>query len=253
MLSLVLLLAESAMAQAPTKNKKVDKIPHAELKEAKVIARVTTNVQEIAPMRVKLNVLNPTGKTVRISILDYANLPVYQESFTGREYNKILNFTSTAAGRYMLRITGPKQVEIRRFAINSNFNRNLTPSPMENHNPAEVMAAIYQNEKNKIVLHVVNNTGKPISYVLRNSNQEVSYRGVIRAATFSKLFDFTELGDGNYSFEVQNQSQKAAYRTFALHTAYDRSFAWTDKRGRPLKAVGSSPISLRTNTLRTND
>jgi hypothetical protein len=93
------LLAEPAMAQAPTKNKKNDKIPHGTLKEAKVIARIVSTVDEITPMRVKLNVLNPTGRSVRISILNYANLPVYEESFTGKEYNKILNFKSTAAGR----------------------------------------------------------------------------------------------------------------------------------------------------------
>jgi hypothetical protein len=239
------LLAEPAMAQAPTKNKKNDKIPHGTLKEAKVIARIVSTVDEITPMRVKLNVLNPTGRSVRISILNYANLPVYEESFTGKEYNKILNFKSTAAGRYMLRISGHKQAEIRRFAIDVKTNRNLTSSEMENHSPSNVMAAIYNKEANKIVLHVVNNTGKPISYVLRNEGQEVLYRGIIKNNQFSKLFDLGESADGKYALEVNHQSQKASARTFALQTVYDRSFAWTDKRGRPLKPIVAQALNTQ--------
>jgi hypothetical protein len=234
---IIVLLAGPAMAQAPTKNKRNDKIPHATLKEAKVIARIVTTVDEVAPMKVKLDVLNPTGRTVRISILNYANLPVYEESFTGKEYKKILNFNYTSAGRYMLRISGHKQVDIRRFAIDVKRNRNLIPSELENNDPANVMAAIYKRDTNKIVLHVVNNTGKPLSYVLRNEAKEVMYRGVIRAAKFSKHFDLAETADDKYAMEVTHQSQKVSSRTFALQTVYDRSFAWTDKRGRSLKPI----------------
>jgi hypothetical protein len=231
------LLAGPAMAQAPTKNKRNDKIPQDTLKEARVVARMVTTVNEVTPMRVKLNVLNPTGRSIRISILNYANLPVYEESFTGKEYNKILNFNSTSAGRYSLHISGHKQSEIRRFAIDVKRNRNLIPSELENSNPSNVMAAIYKQEANKIMLHVANNTGKPLNYVFRNGAKEVIYRGVVRDAQFSKLFDFAESADDKYTFEINHQSQKASSRTFALQTVYDRSFAWTDKRGRALKPI----------------
>ena len=236
LLSLVIaLLAGPAMAQGPGKNKRGDKMPQGTLKEAIVTAPVTTTVEEISPMRVRLNVLNPTGKTVRISILNFANLPVYQESFTGKEFNKILNFTKTEAGRYSLHVTGHKQSEVKRFAIDSKQKRNLTPTEMINQNPAYVMAAIYNPKPDQIMLHVVNNTGKPIDYVLRNAEKEVVYRGLIRNAAYTKLFNMDDTADGQYTFEVNDKNAKAASRTFDMKTSYERSFAWTDKRGRPLK------------------
>src|SRR5687768_11126058 len=89
---LLLLLPTLALAQqVPAKEKKEgEKMGQATLKEAKVTARVLTSVEEVGPMKVRLNVLNPTGKQVRLSILNFANQPVYQDAFQAREYNKVL-------------------------------------------------------------------------------------------------------------------------------------------------------------------
>lgn len=240
------LFAEPAFSQIPGKNRKTEKIPQATLKEAKVTARVITTVEEISPMRVKLNVLNPTGKTVRVSILNYENNPVFRDSFTGREYNKILNFTSTPTGRYSLHVNGKKQSETKRFTINSNQERNLNEIAKESNKNSDVMAAIYKTAPTKIMLHLVNNTGEPIDYIFRNAQKEIMHKGIVRNTQFTKVFDMAEANDGKYTMEVKYRTDKAASKTFDMQTVYNRSFAWTDKRYRPLKTNGSSPISQQT-------
>ncbi|KAA5549218.1 hypothetical protein [Adhaeribacter rhizoryzae] len=241
----VAFVASPVAAQVSGKNKKNDKIPQGTLKEAKVTARVITSVEEISPMRVKVNVLNPTGKQVRIAIRNYANIPLFQDSFTGKEYNKILNFTQTPMGRYSLVVAGHKQTDVKRFAINSKENRNMTPTDLENRRPSDVMAAIYKSAPAQITLHVVNNTGEPLNYIFRNNEKDILYQGVIRNTQFTKFFDLAAVTDGKYTFEVNYLTDKAASRSFDIKTVYDRSFAWTDKRGRPLKPVGALPMTRR--------
>jgi hypothetical protein len=241
----VAFIASPVAAQVSGKNKKNDKIPQATLKEAKVTARVITSVEEVSPMRVKVNVLNPTGKTVRIAIRDYSNNPLFQDSFTGREYNKVLNFTQTPAGRYSLVVAGHKQTDVKRFAVDSKQRQDMKSADLENRKNSDVLAAIYKSAPSQITLHVVNNTGEPLNYVFRNNEREVLYRGIIRNTQFTKFFDLAAVTDGKYTFEVNYLTDKAASRSFDIKTVYDRSFAWTDKRGRPLKPDGTAPMTKK--------
>lgn len=243
---LTALFAEPALAQLNGKNRKNDKIGQAILKEAKVLARVVTTVEEISPMRVRLNVLNPTGKQVRISILNRANMLVFREYFTGKEYNTILNLTSTPTGQYSLNIIGKKQAETRRFTITRNWSRDLKEITKENPNSTDVMAAIYKASPTQIVLHLANNTGQPVDYIFRNQKQEVFSKGRIRDSRFSKMFEMNTLNDGKYTMEVKYGTEMAASKTFDIKTVYNRSFAWTDKRYRPLKPAGGSPMAQKT-------
>ena len=241
---IIMLFSGTALAQNG-KNKKADKMGQGTLKEAKVTARVITSVEEISPMRVKLNVLNPTGKTVRISILNFGNEAVFKDSFTGKEYNKVLNFTQTAAGRYKLQVTGPKQTDVRRFAINSDQNRSLQQSELAREKTTDVIASIHKTEPTKIMLHLVNNTGEKVNYVFRNEAKDIIHSGVIKTAQFSKVFDMSSVTDGKYTLEVDYKADKVAARSFDMQTVYNRSFAWTDKRGRPLSPPVHSPITQR--------
>jgi hypothetical protein len=241
----VAFLASPVEAQVLGKNKKNDKILQGTLKEAKVTARVITSVEEVSPMRVKVNVLNPTGKEVRVAIRDYSNNPLFQDSFTGREYTKILNFTKTPAGRYSLVVAGHKQTDVKRFAVDSKQKQDMAPAELENKRTSDVLAAIYKSAPSQITLHVVNNTGEPLNYVFRNNEKEVLYRGIIRNKQFTKFFDLAAVTDGKYTFEVNYLTDKASSRSFDIKTVYDRSFAWTDKRGRPLKPDGTAPLTRK--------
>jgi len=235
---IMLLLPGLATAQqVPAKGQKQgDKMGQATLKEATVTAKVVTAVEEVGPMKVRLNVLNPTGKPVRVSILNYANEPVYQDSFKEREYNKILNFNSTVPGRYSLHVKGPKQAEeTRRFAINSKEERTMTQAEMERLKTSDVMATIYKTAPTQIMLAMVNNTGKPVDYLICNEAKETLYQGRVKDAKFSKLFDMSAVPNGKYTLEVQYQTDKVATRNFDIQTVYERSFAWVDKHGKPLK------------------
>jgi hypothetical protein len=236
----MLLLPSLADAQqVPAKDKKQkEKMGEATLEEAKVTARVVTSVEEVGPMKVKLNVLNPTGKPVRLSILNYANEPVYQDAFKEREYNKVLNFNSTVPGRYSLHVKGPKQPEeTRRFKIDSKEERTLTQSELESRKTSDVMATIYKTAPNQIMLTLVNNTGEVVDYLIRNEARETLYQGRVKDAKFSKMFDMSAVPNGKYTFEVQYKADKVAARNFDMQTVYERSFAWVDKKGKPLPAA----------------
>lgn len=241
---MVLLLSGTASAQAPTKGKKVAKIPQATLKETKITASVITAVDEISPMKIRLNVLNPTGKSVRISIRNYEGIAVFADDFRGREYTKILNFNSILPGQYTLRVNAPKQFETRRFLVDSKRNRILYQADLQGKNNPEIMTAIHISYPTKIMLHLVNNTGKPVSYVLRNEKKEAIYQGVIKTTHFSKIFDLMEATDGKYTVDVNYQAEKVASRTFDMRTSFNRSFTWTDKRGRPLTKAGQTVASM---------
>jgi hypothetical protein len=232
----LLFFSGTAWAQNPAADKKdTKKMQQATLKEAKVTARVLTTVEEVGPMKVRLNVLNPTGKSVRISILNFQNQPVFQDAFREREYNKVLNFNTTQPGRYSLHVAGRKNEEVRRFEIENQEKRDLTASALVNQQNAEVMATIFKASPTKVMLQMVNNTGKPVEYIFRNTAQDVIHRGYVKDQKFAKAFDMSQVADGKYSVEVKYLSDKAATRTFNLNTVYERSFAWTDKRGRPIK------------------
>jgi hypothetical protein len=232
----LLLFAGTAWAQNPAPDKKeTKKMQQATLKEAKVTARILTTVEEIEPMKIRLNVLNPTGKSVRISILNFQNQPVFQDAFRTREYNKVLNFNTTAPGRYSLHVAGRKNADVRRFEIESQEKKDLTASALENQKNTDVMATIYKASPTKVMLQMVNNTGKPVEFVFRNTAQEVIHRGYVKDVKFAKAFDMSGVSDGKYTVEVKYLTDKAASRTFDMNTIYERSFAWTDKRGRPIK------------------
>jgi hypothetical protein len=232
----ILLSASLTFAQDPAGKKKENKkMQQGTLEEAKVTARVITLVEEVGPMRVRLNVLNPTGKTVRVSVLNYENQPVFQDAFQGKEYNKVLNFTSTQAGRYSLHVAGKKTSEVRRFEIEKEEKRNMTPMPLENPKNTDVMATIYKTSPTKVVLHLLNNTGKTVEYIIRDTNQEVLYRGYVKEEKFFKPFDMSAVTDGKYTVEVKYLADKVASRAFDLNTIYERTFSWVDKRGKPLQ------------------
>lgn len=235
-----LLLPGTTFAQDPSTGKKEDKketkkIREGTLKEAKVTARILTTVEEVGPMKIRLNVLNPTGKPVRISILNYQNQPVFQDGFRDKEYNKVLNFNTTVPGRYSLHVAGKKNAEVRRFEIDNKEKRDLTPSPLENMKNSDVMATIYKASPTKVMLQMVNNTGKPVEYIFRNTTQEVIHRGFVKEEKFAKAFDMSSVTDGKYTVEVKYLADKAASRTFDMNTIYERSFNWTNKRGQPIK------------------
>ncbi|MGV3502369.1 MAG: hypothetical protein ACO1O1_01590 [Adhaeribacter sp.] len=224
----------TALAQ-DTNKREERKMQQGLLKEAKVTARVLTTVEEVGPMRVRLNVLNPTKKPVRISILNYQNQPVFQESFREKEYNKVLNFNSTPAGRYSLHVAGRNNSEVRRFEVENKEGRDLTASPLNRSGNSDVMATIYKSSPTKVMLQMVNNTGKPVEYVFRNSAQEVIHQGYAKDKQFAQSFDMSQVTDGKYTVEVKYMTDEAASRTFDLNTVYERGFTWTDKRGKPLK------------------
>jgi hypothetical protein len=185
-------------------------------------------------MKVRLNVLNPTGKPVRISILNYQNQPVFQDAFREREYNKVLNFNTTVPGRYSLHVAGRKNNEVRRFEVSNNEKRDLTASMLESSKNSDVMATIYKTSPTKVMLQMVNNTGKPVEYVFRNTAQEVIHRGYVKEEKFAKAFDMSGVTDGKYTVEVKYLTDKAASRTFDMNTIYERGFTWVDKRGQPI-------------------
>ena len=240
-LSLILLLLPglAAAQQIPTKDKKeTQKVGQDTLKEVKVTARVLTTVEEVGPMKVRLNVLNPTGKEVRVSIRNFANQPVYQDAFKEREYNKVLNFNSTVPGRYSLNVKGPQQpTETRRFAIDSKEDRQMTQSELARMKNTDVMATIYKMAPSQIMLALVNNTGKPVTYLIRNDAKEVLYQGHVKDHKFSKAFDMSAVPNGRYNLEVKYETNKIADRSFEIQTVYERTFAWVDKSGKPLKAA----------------
>ncbi|MDQ3290838.1 MAG: hypothetical protein M3Q05_06050, partial [Bacteroidota bacterium] len=154
------------MVSAQNKGQKAPIKKGKQLKEVTITARVITEVQEVAPMKVRLNVINPTGKPVNIAILNFDNTPVYKTTFKDREYNKILNFDSTASGRYSLHVKGPKQKEeVRRFAINKGESRDMTESELQKSESTDVMATIFKTAPTQIKLLMVNNTGKPVEYI----------------------------------------------------------------------------------------
>jgi hypothetical protein len=238
-----LLLVPGAYGQNTNNKKEEKKIQQGMLKEAKVTARVLTMVEEVGPMRVRLNVLNPTNKPVRISILNYQNQPVFQESFREKEYNKVLNFNSTPAGRYSLRVAGRNNAEVRRFEVLNKEERDMTASPLTRDGSTDVVATIYKSSPTKVILQMVNNTGKPVEYIFRNSSQEVIHQGFAKDKQFTKSFDMAQVNDGKYTVEVKYMADKAASRTFDMNTVYEKGFTWTDKRGKPLKPENSTAPS----------
>jgi hypothetical protein len=233
----LMLFSQSAFAQDPKNNnrKEEKRMQQGVLKEAKVTARILTTVEEIGPMRVRLNVLNPTEKPVRISILNYQNQPVFQESFRGREYNKVLNFNNTIPGRYSLHVDGRKNSETRRFEVASKEKRELTASELERSGNTDVIATIYKSSPTNVMLQMVNNTGKPVEYIFRDNNQQVIHRGFAKDEKFAKTFDMSDITDGKYTVEVKYMTDKAASRGFDMNTIYERSFTWVDRRGHPIK------------------
>jgi len=236
-------LVPVAFGQNNNNKKEEKKMQQGLLKEAKVTARILTMVEEVGPMRVRLNVLNPTNKPVRISILNYQNQPVFQDSFREKEYNKVLNFNSTPAGRYSLHVAGRNNSEVRRFEIENKEERDLTASPLTRGENSDVVATIYKSTPTKVILQMVNNTGKPVEYVFRNSAQEVIHQGYAKDKQFTQAFDMSQVNDGKYTVEVKYMTDKAASRTFDMNTIYERGFTWTDKRGRPLKPENSMPVA----------
>jgi hypothetical protein len=234
----LMLFSGTAFAQDPApKKKETKKIQQGTLKEAKVVARIVTTVEEMGPMKIRLNVLNPTGKTVRISILNYQNQAVFQDGFREREYNKVLNFNSAIPGQYSLHVAGRKSSEVHRFKIDDQEKRDMTPAALENQKDSDVKATIYKVSPTKLMLHLVNSTGKPVEYIFRNSAQEVIQRGYVKEEKFSKAFDMSGVKDGKYLVEVKYLTDKAASRVFDVSTVYEKSFEWTDKRGRPVKPI----------------
>jgi len=245
----LMLFSETAFAQEPAKNNKKEeknnkKMQGAVLKEAKVTARIVTTVEEVGPMRVRLNVLNPTQKPVRISILNFQNQPVFEDSFREREYNKVLNFNSTVPGRYSLHVNGRKNSETRRFEVANTGKQELTASALERSSNTDVMATIYKSSPTKVMLQMVNNTGKPVEYIFRDTDQQVIHRGYAKDKQFAKSFDMSDITNGKYTVEVKYMTDKTASRVFDMNTIYERSFTWVDKRGKPLKPV--RPVAQET-------
>ena len=111
----------------------------------------------------------------------------------------------------------------------------MRPAALENQNNSDVKATIYKASPTKMMLHLVNATGKPVEYIFRNSAQEVIQRGYVKEEKFSKAFDMSGVSDGKYTVEVKYQTDKVTARTFDMGTIYERSFSWVDKRGRPVK------------------
>jgi hypothetical protein len=239
-----IILSGTASAQAPAKGKKAGKIPQATLKEAKVTAPILTTVEEVGPMQFQLNVLNPTGEKVRINISNYRNEAIFQDAFSAREYKKVLNFKIALPGRYSLQVAGSKKSETRQFEINSKNLRTMTAAALENKESAAVMATIFSNGPTQIKLHLVNNTGKPATYLLRNEAKEIIDNGHVSKSQFTKAFNMAAVPNGKYTFEVTYMGDKTATRTFDMQTVNARSLAWTDKRGRPLPPVNYSGIPL---------
>jgi hypothetical protein len=225
----LMLLSQTTFAQDPQRQGQDT------LREVKVTARMVTTVEEIGPMRVRLNVLNPTQKPVRISILNYQNQPVFEDSFREREYNKVLNFNSTIPGRYSLHVASRKEEDVRRFKVEEEAKRELTASELERSKTSDVMATIYKSSPTKVMLQMVNNTGNPVEYIFRDTDQQVIHRGFAKDRQFAKSFDMSGVSDGKYTVEVKYQADKAAARSFNLNTKYERSFTWVDKRGKPIK------------------
>jgi hypothetical protein len=248
-LFMVVFLSGTASAQAPAKNKREadKKFGSRQLAEAKVTAKVVSSVEEVAPMKVRLNVLNPTGKEVTIAILNQNNELVYREAFRGNEYHKILNFNTTLQGRYMLHITGPKYWELHRFAINSDYQRVLNESALEMKNSADVMAVIYKIDPAKVLVHIVNHTGKPVDYQIRDNQKALVYSGRVSKAQFSRVLNMAEMDNGQYTIAVKNHADITASRTYDLKGISERSFAWIDKRGRPLENTGYTTINKNIN------
>jgi hypothetical protein len=234
-------ISGTAFSQDPATDKKgaakkdAKKMQQGTLKEAKVIARIVTSVEEVGPMKIRLNVLNPTGKTVRISVLNNQNQAVFQDGFRDKEYNKVLNFSTAIPGRYSLLVAGRKSADLRRFEIEEQEKRDMKPADLEKLHNADVKATIYKASPTKMMLHLVNATGKPVEYIFRNSAQEVIQRGYVKEEKFSKAFDMSGVSDGKYTVEVKYQTDKVTARTFDMGTIYERSFSWVDKRGRPVK------------------
>jgi len=183
--------------------------------------------------------LNPTEQPVRISILNYQNQPVFEESFRTKEYNKVLNFNSTIPGRYSLHVNSKGSSETKRFEIDSEAKRDMAASALERSDKTDVMATIYKASPTKVMLQVVNNTGKPVHYVFRNMAREEIHRGTIKDEKFAQIFDMSQVTDGKYTVEVDYLTDKAATRSFDLNTVYEKSFNWTDKKGRPIKATAA--------------
>ena len=69
--------------------------------------------------------------------------------------------------------------------------------------------------------------------------REEIHRGTIKDEKFAQIFDMAGITDGKYTVEVNYLTDKAATRSFDLNTVYERSFNWTDKKGRPIKPTAA--------------
>jgi hypothetical protein len=123
----------------------------------------------------------------------------------------------------------------------------MSQGELNRQSTSDVMASIFISSPTRIRLHLANTTGKPVEYRLSNEANEVLYKGNVRDAQFIKGFDLAQVHTGKYTLEVSNQAGKVASRTFDLQTMTERSFTWTNKRGRPLKPAAIALKMARLN------
>ncbi len=181
---------------------------------------------------------------MNVSIRNYSGNKVFEEAFRGREFHRTFNFSQALSGTYSFNINSHKYSEKQPFKIVLTSHRTMVSGALMNQNASEIMAAIYEAEPFKVRLHLVNNSGKSVEFLIRNKDNEVIHRGYTRDEKFSKSFDISHLGAGKYTFEVNNRGEKIS-RTFDIQSSEERSFVWLDKRGNPVKPAPTDYPSVR--------
>jgi hypothetical protein len=234
MLGLAMLLnSVNVYAQkAPKRNGK--SMPEATLSEAKVVAKLSSNAFELQPLKIRLYVLNPSGKRVTVGIRNYENNLVYSDYFFGKEYLRNLNFSTMLSGNYSLRIDSRKEHVSRPFVIQDIVSRNIVTSESQPVMPSNLMANIYKSEESKVKIHLNNPGGKVVELIIRNDADEIVYRSFDHAKQITRVLNMSLLGDGKYTLQLKSQDENS-FRNFAIVTSKEKAFAWIDKSGKPIK------------------
>lgn len=209
-------------------------LPEGTLKEAKVVATLSTNVFEIQPQKIRLFLLNPTGKRATVGIRNRQNELIYFEQFFTKEYLRNFDLTTMLSGNYSLRVDNSKEHIVRPFVIQEVVTRNIIPAETGQVAPSNFLATISQTDPAKLRIHLNNINGKYVEITLRNAANEVVYRDFASGKQVSKNLQMSTLADGKYTLQVNNQDENLT-RDFEITSARERSFAWVDKAGKPLK------------------
>jgi len=89
--------------------------------------------------------------------------------------------------------------------------------------PSGLQTAVYQiPETTKFKVHFVNNSSHPVTIQLRDARNQVIYSEKISGKNYIRKFDLEQLGDGTYTFEINNGSQRIV-KEVDLHTVRARS------------------------------